>query len=206
MSCAAQDWSIQPTDVDAARVKFETIEPRDLFYRAATELLRLAAERQTRLSEAEALAVLLQTWNASYYQYRPFDAGHFAAIEELLTTHASALAKYRRAIIENLDLKEEQPCITELFTAFERVLGPVGAAKALHLLAPRFFPLWDRQIAEGYRLPLGPTGSNGDRYWDFMRIAQVQCTALKGQMTGCPNPLKSIDEFNYCKYNKGWLS
>jgi len=27
-----------------------------------------------------------------------------------------------------------------LFRAFELVLGPVGAAKALHLLAPRLFP------------------------------------------------------------------
>jgi len=42
----------------------------DLFYRAATELVSLALEGKTSLSVAEALAVLLQTWNKIFYQYR----------------------------------------------------------------------------------------------------------------------------------------
>ena len=98
----------------------------------------------------------------------------------------------------------EQPTVSSLFQAFENLLGPVGAAKALHLLAPRLFPLWDRHIAKAYGLTLGNARSNGDHYWRFMLIAQDQCRDLNRQDPGCQNPLKSIDEYNYCEYTKHW--
>jgi len=101
--------------------------------------------------------------------------------------------------------RAERTTISTLFQGFERVLGPVGAAKALHLLAPGLFPLWDRAIADAYCLTLGQAGSNGDRYWRFMLIAKQQCLELSWQEPGCKNPLKSIDEYNYCKHTKGWL-
>ena len=53
-------------DIEAARQAFETNEPRDLFYRAATELVILALDGKTSLSVTEALAVLLQTWNKMF--------------------------------------------------------------------------------------------------------------------------------------------
>ena len=40
---------------------FEENEPRDIFYRAATELVALALQGSTTVSVAEALAVLLET-------------------------------------------------------------------------------------------------------------------------------------------------
>lgn len=55
-------------EIEAAREAFQSNEPRDLFYRAATELVDLAIRGKTSLSVAEALAVLLQTWNQAYYQ------------------------------------------------------------------------------------------------------------------------------------------
>jgi hypothetical protein len=86
------------------------------------------------------------------------------------------------------------------------VLGPVGAAKALHLLAPRFFPLWDRAIARAFGFRLGKVGSNGPRYWSFMLDVKRQCLKLNDQFAECPNVLKWIDEYNYCMYTKGWIS
>ena len=195
---------ISPTDVKKARDAFEANEPRDLFYRAATELVDLALRGATSLTLAEALAVLLQTWNKAYYQYRRFDNAHFASIERLLAKHQTALAGYRNRSIADVVPKEESTIAT-LFEAFEKVLGPVGAAKALHLLAPRLFPLWDRAIAEAYDLALGQAGSNGDRYWRFILISQQQCADLTRADPGCANPLKSIDEYNYCRHTKEWL-
>lgn len=46
----------------------------------------------------------------------------------------------------------DEATVKGVFKSFEKVLGPVGATKCLHLLAPRFFPLWDRAIAEAYGL------------------------------------------------------
>ena len=160
----------------------------------------MALKRATALTLAEALAVLLQTWNKAYYQYRKLDLHHLGAIERLLGRHQAALARHRRATLQAMTEREETT-VSRLVIEFERVLGPVGAAKALHLLAPRVFPIWDRTIAKAYDLSLGKAGSNGRRYWDFMFITRDQCAQLK--LDG--NALKAIDEYNDCTHTKGWV-
>jgi len=197
-----QQPSIQ--DIEAARQAFETNEPRDLFYRAATELVTLALDAKTSLTVAEALAVLLQTWNKMFYQYRRFDRQHFTDIERLINDHHSILITFRQRSIESFN-QEDDSKVARIFRVFEEVLGPVGAAKCLHLLAPRFFPLWDRVIAEAYGLPLRQKGRNADRYCRFMGIVKGQVHNLGGNQTIGRNPLKAIDEYNYCKYTKGWI-
>src|SRR5262245_24309935 len=116
------DYKIISDDVKAARNSFEANEPRDLFYRAATELVDLALRGATSLIAAEALRVLLQTWNKAYYQYHKFDNEHFASIEKLLVQHQSALAGYRHRTIDKLN-RAERATISTLFQGFERVLG-----------------------------------------------------------------------------------
>ncbi|MFB3786733.1 MAG: hypothetical protein ACE15F_10220 [bacterium] len=191
-------------DIEAARQSFEANEPRDLFYRAATELVSLALDGKISLSVAEALAVLLQTWNKMFDQYRKFDSQHFAAIERLISDHHSLLITFRQRFIDSFSQEDERK-VMRVFKAFEEVLGPVGAAKCLHLLAPRFFPLWDRAIAEAYGLSPRQRGRNADRYCSFMRIVKGQVQSLGGEQTIGRNPLKAIDEYNYCKHTKGWI-
>jgi hypothetical protein len=191
-------------EIEAARQAFEDHEPRDLFYRAATELVALALDGRTSLSVAEALAVLLQTWNKMFYRYRRFDSQHFADIERLIRDHRSMLITFRQRSIQSIKQEDESE-VVRVFKAFEEVLGPVGAAKCLHLLAPRFFPLWDRAIADAYSLPLRPRGRNAERYWRFMGIVKKQVQSLGGEQAIGRNPLKAIDEYNYCKHTKGWI-
>jgi len=191
-------------DIEAARQAFEAHEPRDLFYRAATELVALALDGRTSLSVAEALAVLLQTWNKMFYRYRRFDSQHFADLERLIRDHHSMLITFRQRSIQSLKQEDESE-VVHVFKAFEEVLGPVGAAKCLHLLAPRFFPLWDRAIADAYSLSLRPRGRNAERYWRFMGIVKKQVQSLGGEQAIGRNPLKAIDEYNYCKHTKGWM-
>ena len=191
-------------DIMAAREAFEANEPRDLFYRAATELVTLALDGKTSLSVAEALAVLLQTWNKAFYRYYKFDNQHFAEIERLIEDHRALLLAFRQRPIETLG-QEDRSKVLCLFKDFEEVLGPVGAAKCLHLLAPLFFPLWDRKIAEAYGLSLGKRGKNAEKYCRFMEIVKNQVQDLGGRQTIGRNPLKAIDEYNYCKYTKRWI-
>ena len=122
-------------------------------------------------------------------------------LEALLESYHESLARYRQRDIEGLMDEDESPA-KELFAAFENVLFPVGAAKCLHLLAPRFFPLWDRAIAAGYGLALDKKGDNAGRYWTFMQFARRQIQRLGESYSG-NNPLKSLDEYNYCAYTKG---
>lgn len=191
-------------ELEKARQIFEAHEPRDLFYRAAMELVTLALEKKTSLSVAEALAVFLQTWNKMFYRYRGFDSHHFTEIEQLISQQYSTLITFRQRSIESFE-PEDESTVKRLFKAFEDVVGPVGAAKCLHLLAPRFFPLWDRAIAKAYDLTLGQKGSNADRYYHFMEIVKSQVQSLGGERSIGRNPLKAIDEYNYCKYTKRWI-
>ena len=76
-------------------------------------------------------------------------------------------------------------------------MGKTGAAKCLHLLAPRFFPLWDTKIAIAYKLG---KGEEAERYCRFMDITKGQIIDLGGEKAIGRNPLKALDEYNYWKY------
>src|SRR5437773_7323 len=136
-------------EIEATRKAFRQREPRDLFYRVATELIDLSIRNATTLTVPEALAVLLQTWNKNFYRFRDdgFSEKDLREIEDLVNSRWMQIVAFRQRSIESF-ATEDQPAIVSLFTRFEGVLGPVGSSKCLHLLAPRFFPLWDRAITK----------------------------------------------------------
>ncbi len=192
-------------DLKKARKVFLKNEPRDLFYKVATELIKLSIKERTNVTLSEALAVLLQTWNRAYYQYRGFDNDHFKKIDNLVEKYSkSIITSFRNRSILLL-LENERDKIFKIFSDFEKVLGPVGATKSLHLLAPRFFPIWDSTIVKAYGIYLGTRGTNADRYWKFMKISKKQCKGLERKLPKENNPLKYIDEYNYCHYTKNWI-
>jgi hypothetical protein len=186
---------LQLSKVQSARTNFIAGEPRNLFYLVAIELIDLSRRRATKVTMAQSLAVLLQTWNVSYYRFRgKFSAEDLTKIEALLKDHLVELEKCRERSIATLE-SSELKSLRALFGHFEAVLGPVGAAKTLHLLAREFFPLWDRAIAKAYRVKC-----NADGYIAFMNIAKKQCEELKNQGAPWPDLLKAVDEYNYCTF------
>jgi hypothetical protein len=110
-------------DVDRARKTYESNEPRDLFYKAATELVSLAIGGQTSLTLSDAIAVLLQTWNREYYRFRKFDTQHYTDIDNLLSSNRSSLLICRSKKIQDLE-EADSNSITGVFVFFEKVLGP----------------------------------------------------------------------------------
>lgn len=186
-------------DIEKARVAFEENEPRDLFYRVATILIEQAVQGNAELSITDAVAALLQTWNMSYYRYHKFDAQHFTDIQRVIEAHPELFSDLRPRNIVSLTADDEALVIS-IFTDFEQVLGPVGAAKCLHLLAPDFFPLWDRAIAKAYGVYLAPRGKNAVKYLDFMKISREQINRLRKKRKGAKHLIKAIDEYNYCRY------
>src|SRR5277367_1292869 len=142
-------------DLARAHEAFRAHESRDLFYRAAIALVGLARESVVDLTTGEAIAVLLRTWNSAYYRYHRSGTADYASIEALIAKHGSWLDSVTQRTIASLVRADEQPLLTA-FADFEVALGPVGAARALHLLAPHFMPLWDRAIAAAYIGHLGP--------------------------------------------------
>jgi len=93
-----------------------------------------------------------------------------------------------------------------------------GAAKALHIVNPKLFPMWDCAIREGYGCY-----ENEEGYFNFMLRSQIEIfeiidtyltdysddtiEILSSRMyIGKPKPiLKLFDEYNWVKYRKEWI-
>lgn len=92
-----------------------------------------------------------------------------------------------------------------IFARFTDVLGPVGAAKALGLLHPTIFVMWDTEIARQY------CGSSWRRnvaatYGRFMAITTMQVRSCQGGRERFEEQLlKVIDERNYCCLTQRWI-
>lgn len=106
---------------------------------------------------ADAVGVLLLTWNQAHFRYGPPD---FERLEHVLATEAGVLRELRAREISTLS-GADQATVNRVFGSALGALeiadgksrgrrSPVAVAKTLHLLAPRFFPLWDAAIAKDY--------------------------------------------------------
>jgi len=187
----------------AHKIFFEK-EKRDVFYRTAMLLMPLALNDQINLSPADVLEIVLQTWNSQFYRFRRWIPKHHQDIEQLVVRFKAQISATRTRTISSClkGFSGDEGWVLLMFAEFRKVLGPVGAAKSLHLLAPEFLPLWDNTIAKkAYGVPLDETG-----YIAMMRAVQVQEKKVSGSKTVAGNFLKLLDEYNYCRYKKGWLS
>lgn len=181
-------------DLNEAHEIFVKFEPRGIFYRAATIMVELALKEDNELTLSEAIAVLLQTWNRSFYRYKPFNEKHFLDLEGLLKRHHQYLTKCRPRSIEDFN-DQDAETIMCIFSGFREILGKTGTSKCLHLLAPHFFPLWDMHIARSYNLG---KCSDAERYCRFIEKTKEQVERVGGDKKLERNALKALDEYNYC--------
>lgn len=196
-----------------ARKEFKRIEPRDFFYWSVTKLVASVLDTKSKAGMVDELVrvlmMLLTTWNKNYYRF--FNnrkrgmtlEEHFHELEEVISKHFDHLVKFRSQKIQETAQIPEQG-IRDIFEDFASVLGRVGAAKCLHLLAPGLFPLWDAAILKGYGLEKGEYRNRTDteRYIAFIRISKAQIDSLGDFSFFTDNPLKSLDEYNYCRFTK----
>ncbi len=188
-----------------ARDRFRKGTAGDLFYRAALHLIASSRRPSSDLDLAESIAVLLQTWNREFYRFRGgFTETDTVRIRRLLDKYQAPLKRFQKRRFDYLT-PADGGVIRRMFQDFEIALGPVGAAKALHLLAPEFFPLWDGRIAkDGYGIRLKAMGQNGENYALLMSLTLAQIEQLGGWERVDGNVVKAIDELNYCYYTREW--
>jgi hypothetical protein len=192
--------------------KFEKHEKRDAMYKVATFLIGHFWGRPSDM--ADGLGVLLLTWNQAFYRYGSFD---FDKLENTIANNLGKLEEFRKRSITTLS-KADEPKIKEIFNEFMESLqiasgkmkgrkSPVAVAKALHLLAPNFFPLWDNRIAKIYGCDY--SNNPAEKYVQFMKLMKNFVEEVKDyvDLSDYPNKtlLKLIDEYNYSKYTKGWI-
>ncbi len=194
---------IHPTydEIVQAHNLFLQNEPRDLFYRLATNIIQFAINNVGLFSITEAVSVLLQTWNNNYYRYHHFDVNHYNQIEQLIDNNLNSITLFRNRDISTIT-EADNDSIINLFTSFQAILKPVGAAKALHLLCPKCFPIWDNKIAVAYNLRLTQLERNPNKYLRFVYIQKNQAAQLPEDLPDGISKLKAIDEYNYCRFTK----
>jgi hypothetical protein len=189
---------------------FRTNEPRDAMYKVATFLISHFWGHYTNMTNA--LGVLLLTWNQACYRYGSFS---YDALEDCLRESWPDIETFRQRDIFSLsetDKQETRALFDKFLKALQIAAGksqgrksPVAVSKALHLLAPKFFPLWDDKIARGYSCHYSkhPT----EKYYAFS--GKIKAVAeVVSEYEGLPEDvtiLKLIDEYNYAKYTKKWI-
>jgi hypothetical protein len=186
-------------------------EKRDAMYRIASFLVEHFWGKAADI--ADGLGVLLLTWNQALYRYGQFD---FGCVEQCIKKHQALLETFRSRNIRSFGSADEQ-IVATLFDDFLDALrivdgskagtkSPVATAKALHLLAPAFFPLWDNKIARAYGCHY--TFKPAAKYIRFMEKTQAFAKTLGSSIGEGENGrtlLKLIDEYNYAKYTKHWI-
>jgi hypothetical protein len=98
------------------------------------------------------IMILEYSWNDVFYKDGLFDQKE---LEECINGHLALISGLRDRESNSINKAESKRMICQLFGDCLRALrkrnsgvrGPVAVAKCLHLLSPRFFPLWDTSIA-----------------------------------------------------------
>ncbi len=145
---------------------------------------------------ADAVAEWLRSVNEPYHSV--FNRGNASreVIEPLITVELNSLLDFRTRSIAELN-DEDENTLRRVFAIFRRTLGPVGAAKSLHVLAPYFLAMWDTDIANfGY-------GLSTEDYLQLMFAAKQQVLNLPREIGPGTTALKALDEYNYLRYTLG---
>jgi hypothetical protein len=189
--------------------EYERREKRDSMYKVATFVLSHFWGNPADM--ADGLGVLLLTWNQAFYRYGTLD---FDRLERCIGANLETIDSFRRRDISSLSTDDEEQVI-RLFDDFLEALeidsggsqgkrSPVAVSKALHLLAPGFFPLWDDKIARqhGCHYSADPAG----KYVDFSWITKAIADVVGGYVDNPSRTIvKLIDQYNYSRFTRGWM-
>jgi hypothetical protein len=201
--------TISPEKLREGYLAYQQRERRDAIYKTATFLVEHFWGQAPQV--AEGLGVLLLVWNAAFYRHGPFD---FDALEKCIADNQELLDQYRQRDILTYGPQDDtriRPLFQEFLDALQICEGrckgrktPVGVAKALHLLAPAFFPLWDEKIARGYGCYYD--SDPAAKYLAFTKLTRDNARehAPSVNVSG-KTLLKLIDEYNYARFSKGWV-
>ena len=214
--------------LEGSRV-FVDNEKRDAMYKVATYLLSQFWGNARDITDG--LGVLLLTWNQAFYRYGSFD---FDLLENSIDRNKETVQRFREREIFSFNEKDNdtiKALFNDLLTALRDPKGrksPVAVSKALHLLAPKFFPLWDDKIAKAYHCLWYYSDRAADKYLEFMRKNQLLlesivqtyvdaegvsrevaigaiCEKCSTNLPFSKSLLKVLDEYNYAKYSKHWI-
>lgn len=196
-------WIPRIDKFNAMQKHFKENEPREQYYHIARELV----DRNECFDKAIGISLFLAIWNIAAYKNGIFD---FQKVKKYIENNLVHFEKVKEQKFEDdFDEMLTKKLFFELLGAskyYKDWKSPVGVAKALHILCPNYFPIWDDKISKGYGICYFRKNPE-DKYIIYSRKIKKICDELKKKKVQ-ENLLKRIDEFNYCvfvlKKGEGW--
>lgn len=149
---------------------------------------------------AKGILLLLFIWNFAAQKTKKLN---FENIGNVIKCNRRDLKSLERYSIETADASAWN-IIERVFASFMALMGQTGASKALSLLNPRLFVMWDTKIRKRLKKELIPRIRNGESakyYVTFLKGIQriIQKYRIPEKL---PNGLlvaKKIDEYHYVR-------
>jgi len=181
-------------------------EPRYFCYELALNLVT-EAKRESKgddwyedVNTIKGILLLLFTWNFAARETKKLN---FENVGKTLQECRDDLRELETYTIENMDKNAEEK-IKKVFCKFKKTMGQTEASKALSLLNPKLFVMWDTQIRKRLRKQLIKGIENGEKaehYIIFLKgIKSIICQyKLKEKLPKDAIVAKKVDEYNYVK-------
>lgn len=182
--------------------KFHEMEPRDIIYLVARKLI--LENPNSEYNILAGIEVLLLTWNAVYLQRQP-ESVKRSLESDILEAYRSTKNDFELLKVEKLesvDLKDlgTVNIIKKIFKSFagRKSIECTGASKAIHLICPELFMMWDNEIKRNYHR-LHPfyrirSESLEECYVEFLKTMQEVAKAILSK--------KTIDEIRQAYYDR----
>jgi len=137
----------------------------DEFYKLCLrELDKIDLKEFTELDARRIIKHFLDMWGQIPQATRRVD---WERLAEVIRRNANRLVMFKNMDLGDVGDEEFERYVGEVKECYSKirgVMGPTSTAKTLHIIAPRFLPLWDRCIRKAYEVPDSPKG-----YIKFMR-------------------------------------
>jgi hypothetical protein len=179
-------------------------EPRYFCYELATELINKARANAENwyLNEntIKGILLLLFTWNFAARETKKLNFKNVGKIIQECELELKELEAYS---IEDIDTKIEEKII-KVFGKFKELMGQTGASKALSLLNPKLFVMWDTKIRKRLNKELIKGINNGETPESYLKFLYgikdiIEKYQIKDKLPQSVNVAKKIDEYNYVK-------
>jgi hypothetical protein len=177
-------------------------EPRAFFYDLASGFIKTAKDSDsenwyTSVSTIKGIMILLFAWNFAARETKKLN---FNNIGRLLGKIKDDLKKLETVSIENVN-EDQLEIVKKVFGHSKKLFGQTGASKALSLLNPQLFVMWDTKIRTTLRkMIVGiDNGEKPDNYIKYLSgIKNIICeNNIKAKLAPDAIVAKKIDEYNY---------
>jgi hypothetical protein len=178
-------------------------EPRSFCYDLATKFVRQAKsisgeDWYVDINTVKGILLLLYTWNFAAKETKKLNFQNIGGLIRKAKDDLIFLEKYTIRTAGN----KAWSVIKRVFDLFRKLLGQTGASKALSLLNPELFVMWDtairkrlkRELIHGIR-----NGESGEYYVMFMKGIQkiIEEYRIAEKLPKNSVVAKKVDEYNY---------